>query len=222
MNHEASSIIQNRLSKEYVASLEAVRFEGEIITVVDHEHAVTAYAELRLEKELGFDTESKPSFRRGVSYPVSLVQLATRTKAYLFQLKPDFIPNELFLIFTDENIKKIGVGIRDDIKKLKELKHFEEKNFIDLGDIASAKGIIQFGARALSARYLGKKIVKSAQKTNWARRDLTDKQKNYAATDAWACLTIYPLLMADNNDYREYTDELSNNCEGCNDEQESI
>lgn len=218
MNEEVSLTTQNRLSREYVASLDAIRFEGEIVTVIDRTQARNAYEEMRIETELGFDTESKPSFRRGISYPVSLVQLSTRTKAYLFQIKPDFFPDELIKIFTDEKIKKIGVGLRDDIKKLKELKDFEDSGFIDLGDIASAKGIIQFGARALSARYLGRKIVKSAQKTNWARRDLTDKQKNYAATDAWACLLIYPLLLADNNDYREYGEEAEKITEDCCDE----
>ncbi|MCD8568208.1 MAG: 3'-5' exonuclease domain-containing protein 2 [Geovibrio sp.] len=198
---------QNRLSKEYVASLEAIRFDGEIVTVTEPEHAEEVCRELGGYKELGFDTESRPSFRRGVSYPVSLVQLSTLDKAYLFQLKDTELPDGLVKIFSDPSVKKIGVGIRDDIKKLRELTPFEEKGFVDLGDIAAEKGIIQFGARALAARYLGRKIVKSAQKTNWARRDLTDKQKNYAATDAWVCLLVYPLLLNDSHDYREYPAE---------------
>ncbi|QAR33911.1 3'-5' exonuclease domain-containing protein 2 [Geovibrio thiophilus] len=198
---------QNRLSKEYVASLEAIRFDGEIVTVTEPGHAEEACRELSGYNELGFDTESRPSFRRGVSYPVSLVQVSTLDKAYLFQLNGGNLPEGLVGLFTDPTVKKIGVGIRDDIKKLKELTSFEENGFVDLGDIAAEKGIIQFGARALAARYLGRKIVKSAQKTNWARRDLTDKQKNYAATDAWVCLLIYPLLLNDARDYREYPAE---------------
>ncbi|MGE4498102.1 MAG: 3'-5' exonuclease [Deferribacterales bacterium] len=194
--------------------MEAVRFDGEIITVTEPEHAEEVCRELSGTGELGFDTESRPSFRRGESYPVSLVQLSTLEKAYLFQLNGGSLPEGLVRIFSDSSIKKIGVGIRDDIKKLKELAPFEEKGFIDLGDIAAEKGIIQFGARALAARYLGRKIVKSAQKTNWARRDLTEKQKNYAATDAWVCLTIYPLLLNDPNDYRECPAEAPEEADG--------
>lgn len=205
---------QNRLSKEYVASLEAIRFDGEIVTVTESGHADEVCRELGCQKELGFDTESRPSFRRGVSYPVSLVQLSTHEKAYLFQLNGGGLPEGLINIFSDPSIKKIGVGLRDDIKKLKELAYFEEKGFVDLGDIAAEKGIIQFGARALAARYLGRKIVKSAQKTNWARRDLTEKQKNYAATDAWVCLMIYPILLKDTNDYREYPAETPEDANG--------
>lgn len=195
---------QNRLSKEYVSSLEAIRFCGEISVVSAHEEVEIACEELSSYNELGFDTESRPSFRKGISYPVSLVQLSTSSKSFLFQLNGNGLPKELVRIFSNPEIKKIGIGIKEDIKKLKEVELFDEKGFVDLGDIASEKGIIQFGARALSARYLGKKIVKSAQKTNWARRDLTEKQKIYAATDAWVCLQIYPILLADQTDYREY------------------
>jgi ribonuclease D len=211
MEHTETLIMprQNRLSREYVASLEAVRFSGQIITVSTQHMFIEACKELADQPGLGFDTESRPAFKKGVNYPVSLVQLATHKKAFLFQLRNGNLADELVEVFVNESVRKVGIGIRDDLRKLKELKEFEEKAFVDLGEIASEKGIIQFGARALSARYLGRKIVKSAQKTNWARPDLTDKQLNYAATDAWVCLKIYPLLLADTTNYREFEEEVN-------------
>ena len=39
-----------------------------------------------------------------------------------------------------------------------------------------------------------KKISKSQRLSNWEADVLSDGQKQYAATDAWACLNIYNLL----------------------------
>lgn len=173
------------------------------------------------ETFLGFDTESRPAFKKGESYPVSLVQLATHHTAYLFQLEKCGFPDSLAEILADPYIKKIGVGLKHDIEKLQELKRFTPAGFVDLSKIAREKGIIQIGARSLTARYMTARLVKSSQKTNWAKKNLTRKQQLYAASDAWICLEIYPRLTADRTDYRQFIeDEVldENNENGENDD----
>ena len=201
----------NRFSREYINSLPPVKFEGKVKVIETLEEEEEAVNELRRETLLGFDTESKPAFKKGVSYPISLVQLSTLDMAYLFQLKKTGFSDALVDLMASETIKKIGIGVQADISKLKELKEFRDRGFIDLSDIAKEKGIIQVGARALTARYLKRRLVKTAQKTNWAQPKLTRKQQIYAASDAWICLEIYPMLLADTTDYRRYSEEETNN-----------
>jgi ribonuclease D len=155
---------------------------------------------------VGFDTESKPAFKKGISYPISLLQLATHDTAYLFQLKKTGFSDALADFLANEKFKKIGIGVNADIEKLQELKKFIPRGFIDLSKIAKDKGIIQVGARALTARYLGRRLVKTAQKTNWAQPQLSWKQRVYAAADAWVCLQVYPRLSSDATDYRQFSE----------------
>lgn len=197
----------NRIDSEYINSLPAVQFEGNVVVVDTPEQETAVINDLRNQSCVGFDTESKPAFKKGESYPISLVQLATHETAYLFQLSKAGFSNALMDFLSDENIKKIGIGVNTDIEKLQELKKFIPRGFIDLSKIAKDKGIIQVGARALTARYLGRRLVKTAQKTNWAQSRLSRKQQVYAASDAWICLEIYPHLLADIIDYRQFINE---------------
>jgi ribonuclease D len=196
-------IMANRLSKEYINSLPIIRFEGTVVTVTCVEQADEILAALMKETYVGFDTESKPSFTKGTFHPVSLVQFSTPDSAYLFQLKKTGFPAGLVELLENEKIHKIGVGIKSDIAKLQELKPFQPRGFVDLSQLAAEKGIIQVGVRGLTARYMQHRLAKTAQKTNWAKPDLTWKQQIYAASDAWICLKIYPLLLADTMDYRQ-------------------
>ena len=148
---------------------------------------------LKLELSVGFDTESRPSFVKGQHYPISLLQFATHKEVYIIQLrKTGFI--DCLSSFFEAAVEKVGVGLADDIRKLKELRDFTPAAMVDLCGIAKAGGHQKTSLRVLSAYYLGKRIVKSSQKTNWARNVLTEKQLRYAAIDAWACLLIRPLL----------------------------
>ncbi len=199
----------NRLSKEYINSLPVIRFDGEVEVVNLSEQEEEVIRQLRNETFVGFDTESRPAFKKGTSYPISLVQLATQNRAYLFQLEKTGFSDALADFLADNTIKKIGIGVKNDIEKLQELKRFTPAGFIDLSQIAKEKGIIQIGARGLTARYIGRRLVKTAQKTNWAHPHLTRKQQIYAACDAWICLQIYPHLMADPTDYHQFIEEES-------------
>jgi ribonuclease D len=201
-------VLENRLSREFINSLPIIRFEGKVV-VVDSEEEADGVLTFLMDNEtsVGFDTESKPSFTKGTSYPISLVQLATHDTAYLFQLKKTGFTDQLVRFLEGGNIKKIGVGIKNDIAKLQELRTFTPRGFIDLSKLAAARGIIQVGIRALTARYMGHRLTKTAQKTNWAQPVLTSKQQIYAASDAWICLQIYPRLTADSIDYRQFNEE---------------
>lgn len=197
----------NRLSREYINSLPIIRFEGNVVLVTEAEQADRAMDRLSQELCVGFDTESKPSFTKGTSYPVSLIQLATQDTAYLLQLKKTGFTDKMAEFLENPNIKKIGVAVKNDIIKLQEQREFTAGGFVDLSKLASDKGIIQVGLRGLTARYIERRLTKSAQKTNWAKSELTWKQQVYAASDAWVCLRIYPLILADAIDYREFDEE---------------
>jgi len=200
-------VLTNRLNREYINSLPIIRFEGEVVIVTDGQQADEAAGRLMTETYVGFDTESRPSFTRGTSYPVSLVQLATRDTAYLFQLKKTGFSDGFVEFLENDRIKKIGVGVKNDIEKLQELRKFTAGGFIDLSKLAAEKGIIQVGLRGLAARYIERRVTKTAQKTNWAQPELTWKQQIYAACDAWICLRIYPRLLADTIDYRQFNED---------------
>lgn len=194
----------NRLSREYINTLPIIRFEGNVVMVTSEEHASVVLANLAEQSIVGFDTESRPSFTKGTSYPVSLIQLAYNDTAFLFQLKKTGFPGSLMEFMGNENIKKVGVGVKNDIAKLQEQSNFTARGFIDLSKLAAEKGIIQVGLRGLTARYFMRRLTKSAQKTNWSTPVLTHKQQGYAALDAWICLQIYPRLLEDSIDYRKF------------------
>lgn len=195
--------LPNRLSKDYINSLPVIRYTGPI-KVVKNDSELFAYLENIPDGTiLGFDTETRPVFNRGESRAVALVQIALPDIVLLIQLKSTGFPPSLIRLFERESVKKIGVALHDDIIKLQEIYSFKPMGFIDLSGIAAKKGIVQTGIRALAARYLHGRISKSAQTSNWERRNLTEKQQNYAATDAWVCTKIYPELINDPTDYHE-------------------
>lgn len=191
----------NRLSREYINSLPVIRFQGKVILINDDNQVGEIVRRLEGEEYVGFDTESRPSFTKGIAYPVSLIQIATDHTAFLFQSINDGFPSLLWDFLADPDIKKIGIGLKGDMEKLKDFHEFRAGGFIDLSKLATQKGIIQIGARALCARYLNHRLVKSSQRTNWANPNLTEKQKLYAATDAWICLKLYPHILSDPNTY---------------------
>ncbi len=201
-------IKQNRISKDYINTLPLIKFQGDIILIQTPEDADNAIDYLSEFDKVGFDTETKPSFKKGVSYPVAILQLSTTEKAYLFQLKMTGITDKMINFLENESIEKLGIAVKDDICCLAKLRKFTAGGFVDLGKIAASKGIIQTGVRGLAARYLHHRISKTARRTNWAAPELRNIQKVYAATDAWICLILYPELIADNTVY-EYEEAVS-------------
>ena len=186
------------LTHEYINKLPVLTFDGQIHLISTEAELDNALVYLRREPCVGFDTESRPSFIKGKNYPISLIQLATSTDAFIIRFR-SVASYDGLVSFMESPTEKVGVGIKDDIRKLKMEKMFTPNAMVDLSEIAKSKGHQKSSLRILSAYYLQRRIVKSAQKTNWARSNLTEAQLRYAATDAWACLLIRPLLDAVNN-----------------------
>ena len=195
--------LPNRLSKEYINSLPLIRYEGNIRIIEENQEVDTFLSQIPDGTITGFDTETRPVFRRGQNRLPALVQIALPETVLLIKLKPLGLPAALIDFFEKESVKKTGIGLHADIAKLQSITPFTARGFIDLSEIAAPKGIIQTGVRALAARYLQGRISKAEQKSNWERKNLTDKQKNYAATDAWACALIYHEILSDERDYHD-------------------
>jgi ribonuclease D len=179
------------ISREEVNALPVRRYEGGVHVIAGARELAAAMDDILAERLVGFDTETRPSFRAGETYPPSLAQLATARSVYLFQLRHREVAVALGKVFGEEHITKAGVGLADDLKALKKLVEFTEKSVVDLGVAASRQGLKQTGVRNLAAIFLGFRIPKGTKTSNWARAKLTPQQIAYAATDAWACREIY-------------------------------
>jgi hypothetical protein len=185
-----------RMSREEINHLPIGHFAGKICAVDRPEDVKRAVAALRKDRILGFDTESRPSFRRGESYPVSILQLAGREAAWVFHLRRlGEARNEVWELLSDPAVLKVGVAIAQDLSKLQALAPFTPAGFVDLATLATRLGIQNHGLRGLCAVVLGFRISKGAQRSNWAREPLTPAQLTYAATDAWAGREIYAELV---------------------------
>ena len=174
-------------------------FEGEIV-VIDQLWQVKSAAKFLSEfSVLGFDTETKPSFKKGNSNKVALLQLSAPNNAFLFRINKIGLPAEIKKILSCSKIVKPGVAIRDDIKGLQHMKSFNPDGFIELQNYAKEFGIKSFSLKKLSAIVLGFRISKSQQLSNWEANELSESQKIYAATDAWVALKIYESFFKSSN-----------------------
>jgi ribonuclease D len=179
------------ISKEEIALLELGKYSGEIILVESSSHLDRVCMELSKCSLIGIDTETKPTFKKGQLNPVALLQMATDKKVYVIRLLKTSLTDQLASIFSNTKIIKVGIAVRDDLKDLKKMYPFEEKNIVDLNILAPELGFESIGAKKLSALVLGIRISKKQQVSNWEAKELTTAQIDYAATDAWICREIY-------------------------------
>lgn len=182
------------IDKDELAEMPLIQFEGEIMLVETKEDYLISIEYLARQTILGFDTETKPAFKKGVVYEVALLQLATKDRAFLFRLNKIGLPNGLKNILENPGIEKIGVAIRDDIKGLQKLNNFKPGGFVELQDHVKDYGIMDFSLKKLSAIVLGFRISKAQRVTNWEALELSEAQQIYAATDAWISHRIYESL----------------------------
>ncbi len=184
-----------KITKEEVNALPLEAYEGPVCLVSNSQQLKEVLPKLRKERVLGFDTESRPSFRKGQNFPVSLVQLGGAEMVWLFQVaKLDDI-RPLWKILANPRILKCGVAIQDDIKKLRELQEFQPAGFVEIADLTQQAGILNTGLRSLAGLLLNIRISKRAQVSNWARSKLTEAQIQYACTDAWVSRRLYLHMM---------------------------
>lgn len=187
---------QSTISNEQTAELPSAHFDGRII-IVDNEAQIEAvYRDLSSQTIIGFDTETRPSFKAGVTYKVSLLQLSTPQRCYLIRLCRTKLHPSLLKILSNPNIKKIGADVAGDIRSLHALRNFKERGFIDLQQMVAYWGVEEKSLRKMSALVLGERVSKAQRLSNWEASTLTPQQQMYAATDAWVCLKIYDRLMA--------------------------
>ncbi len=184
----------NNISKDDIRNLPLQQFPGRILLIDDISQLDFLHQKLVNKKLLGFDTETRPSFKKGKKHQVSLLQLATADEAYLIRLNRVGLPESIITLFENENIKKIGLAIRDDINNLIQLSSFQPEGFIDLQKYVKKFDILDNGLKKLTANILGFRISKKQQTSNWEKEILEDEQLVYAATDAWVCYQIYKTL----------------------------
>ncbi len=187
-------MFQSEMTKEEVAGLELIQYEGPI-SVIDSmrsfEHEIDPIANHSI---LGFDTETRPSFKKGQVYPTSMIQLASFDQAWLVRVSRIGYPKQLQDLLSREHTIKVGSGLNDDLRKLRSDFQFEPGGFLDLQRYVEAFHIQEKGLKKLSGIVLGRRISKSQQVSNWDADNLTETQLRYAATDAWICLKIYNSL----------------------------
>lgn len=188
---------KRKISKAEINDLPLIAWEGEIQILESIEKMEAVAATLANESHLGFDTESRPSFKKGNYYPPALIQLATKHCVYLFRISETETFDPLLPILESPHILKTGVAIKDDIKELRAIKDFTPKGFIEIADITAKLGYENRGLRALAGLLLQGRISKAAQVTNWACPKLNNKQVRYAATDAWISREIYRQAVAE-------------------------
>lgn len=182
------------ISKEEINELPVNSFSGEIFYIDTFDKLERVLPRIQNEKVLGFDTETRPSFKKGVVNEVSLLQLSAEKAAYLIRLNKIGLPDSICKILGAKDVKKVGVAIHDDILSLQKLNPFESEGFVDLQQYVKDYGIEDNGLKKLTANILGFKISKRQQTSNWEAETLSEAQIIYAATDAWVCCRIFNVL----------------------------
>ena len=183
--------LRRRLSCEEINAMPLCHYEGPVQVIRSLDDWKLALPDLRSADLLGFDTETRPSFRKGRRNSPALIQLATASVVYLVQLA--FLPfgPHIVEILANPDQVKAGVGIRDDMRDLANVYDFEPAGLVDLGGVARAHKLPSQGLRTLAANFFGWRISKGSQCSNWSLMELTPRQIAYAATDAWIGRLIF-------------------------------
>lgn len=188
-------MINFTITPEELNELPIGGWEGETILIDKPEDVAQAVQAINKETIIGIDTETRPAFKKGVVYHISLIQIATRDCVYLFRINHVGLPPGLIKMFESEEIMKVGIDLNYDINHLQHIKRFTPSNVIELNSYCTQKGFLVMGLRKLSAIILGIRISKRQQTSNWEAETYTPAQIRYAATDAWACRELFVRLM---------------------------
>ena len=188
-------LIYNKFDKRQITSLPRVLFEGRVIVILSPGETERAVDYLLSHPILGIDTETRPSFKKGKSYVVSLLQVSTHNTCFLFRLNHTGMTKAIIRLLEDTTVPKVGLSLNDDLLALHKRAEFTPGYFIDLQKHVCEIGIEDLSLQKLYANLFRQKISKSQQLTNWETGVLNENQKRYAATDAWACIRLYEELI---------------------------
>ncbi|MDR1274666.1 MAG: 3'-5' exonuclease domain-containing protein 2 [Odoribacteraceae bacterium] len=188
---------KKNITTEEIEAYPAYLYPGEIVVVENANQVERAACDLAAQDVIGFDTETRPSFTKGVVHPVGLMQLSTNDRVYLFRLNKYGLPAPLRELLSREETVKVGVGIRDDIRALRRLSDFSPASFVDLQRLVRAFGIEEMSFSKLMSIIFRVRISKRQRTSNWEAAALTPAQVRYAATDAWGSLKMYQALRSD-------------------------
>ncbi len=187
--------IYNKYDKELIGTLPRVLFEGKIVVVVSEAEASRAVDYLLSQPVIGIDTETRPSFRKGQVYTVALLQASSHEVCFLFRLNYLKLSPSILRLLEDTTVPKIGLSLHDDTNMLHRIGNFTPGHFIDLQNRVKEVGVEDMSLQKLYANFFGQRISKRERLTNWEADVLSEKQKRYAATDAWACIMLYEELL---------------------------
>ncbi|MCM1451139.1 MAG: 3'-5' exonuclease domain-containing protein 2 [Clostridium sp.] len=199
------------IPKTEISSLPVETFRGDVKLIDKPEDVAPAVESLRQCKVIGFDTETRPSFKKNHANKVALMQLSTDSVCYLFRLNKIGFPQALQYLIESPDILKIGLSVHDDFSVMHRSSQFEPAGFIDLQHIVKQYHIADLSLQRIYAILFGKKISKQQRLTNWEAPSLTMPQQVYAATDAWACLRIYDCLTSGQFDPKKSPYQTSDN-----------
>jgi len=184
------------ISKEELSELPTVVYPGDIIVINTAEEAKAALEVIRGYSVIGFDTETKPSFKKGYTNKVALIQIATADACYLFRINKFGLVDEMVDLFEDTNVLKVGLSLRDDYMVMHKSRAFVHENFIDLQNFVRSYGISDSSLQKIYGIVFKGRISKGQRLSNWEADTLSPSQQMYAAIDAWACLKIYQSLIS--------------------------
>lgn len=188
-------VIYNIFDKHAINELPTVLFPGKIIVVTNPREAEKAVDYLLTSDILGIDTETRPAFKKGQNYKVSLLQVSNRENCFLFRLNHTGMTPAIIRLLENKQVPMVGLSLHDDLLSLHRRAAFTPGKFVDLQDMVGAIGIQDLSLQKLYANLFHQKISKRQRLTNWDADILTDKQKAYAATDAWTCINLYEEIM---------------------------
>lgn len=185
---------QISIPKNLIGEMPVATFPGKIQVIDNAADARAAVRYLSRQTIVGFDSETRPSFRRGSTHNVALVQLSIHEICFLFRINKMGFVEPLRKFFELPDIKKIGLSTKDDFHGLHKLGEFEPQGFIELQDYVKEFGIIDASLQRIYAILFGERLSKGQRLTNWEAQELTEAQQHYAALDAWSCIRIYEHL----------------------------
>lgn len=196
-------ILKDKYDKKLIGALPRVQFEGRIFVILNEGDAEKAVNFLLSQKILGIDTETRPSFKKGLSHKVALLQISTEDTCFLFRLNRTGITDSIKRLLEDRSVPKIGLSLQDDLRMLNKRCSFTPGKYVEIQKEVKKLGIEDMSLQKIYANIFGLKIAKNQQLSNWEADSLTEAQQRYAATDAWACIQIYKELkrLSKNGDY---------------------